>query len=218
MISTKTRILDAAERLLAERGFAAASMRDITAAAGANLGAVNYHFRSKDALIQAVFARRLRPLNQARLDALDACEAEAGGKPVPIDGLLRAFLAPALKLSCDGEGFVRLLGRMYSEPSLDIHRIFTAEMGGVVERFLRAFRRALPELPPEELFWRLFFTMGAMAHTLAAGPLLKLLSGGICSPSDMEDAGARLIGFAGAGLRAPSRKRAPRKTGKGRDS
>jgi hypothetical protein len=88
----------------------------------------------------------------------------------------------------------------------------------VVERFLRAFRRTLPELPPEELFWRLFFTIGAMAHTLAAGSLLKFLSRGICHPSDMEDAGIRLIAFAGAGLRAPAGRRAKKITGRDRAS
>jgi len=75
---TKDRILDVAERLFAEHGFANTSLRSITAEAGANLAAVNYHFQSKDALIQAVFARRLGPLNQARLEMLDAAEARAG--------------------------------------------------------------------------------------------------------------------------------------------
>jgi AcrR family transcriptional regulator len=54
---TKERILDAAERLFADRGFAATSLRNITGEAGVNLAAVNYHFGSKDALIVAVFER-----------------------------------------------------------------------------------------------------------------------------------------------------------------
>ncbi|MBZ5497128.1 MAG: TetR family transcriptional regulator [Acidobacteriia bacterium] len=211
MIDTKTRILDAAERLLSERGFAATSLRGITAAAGVNLGAVNYHFRSKEALIHSVFARRLEPLNRKRLAALDACEAEASGQPVPLEKLLRAFLDPMLRPDRDGKMFMQLLGRMYSEPALDIQRIFTAELRPVVQRFTRAFRRTLPELDAEDLFWRLFFTIGAMAHTLAAGSLLKFLSGGICDPSDMEDAERRLVRFTGAGLGVP-----PERHGKGR--
>jgi AcrR family transcriptional regulator len=214
MNDTKTRILDAAEHLLAERGLASCSLRAITAAAGVNLGAVNYHFRTKQDLIQAVFARRLKPLNQARVAALDACEARARGKPAPLDELLGAFLAPVMSLNRDGAAFVHLLGRMYSEPSLDTHRIFAAELGDVVQRFISAFHRTLPDLPPEELFWRLFFTMAMKAHTLASGELLKLLSKGICNPSDLEDAQARLILFARAGLRAspsgPRRKKAAR--------
>ena len=54
---TRDRILDAAERLFVEHGFEGTSMRMITGAANANLAAVNYHFGSKDALIQAVFRR-----------------------------------------------------------------------------------------------------------------------------------------------------------------
>jgi len=202
MEDTKTRILDAAERLLSERGFTAISLRAVTAGAGVNLGAVNYHFQSKKALIQAVFARRLEPLNRRRLAALDACEARAAGKPVPLEELLHAFLGPVMKPDGAGSGFVQLMGRMYTEPSLDVRRVFSAEMGKIAQRFISAFRRALPELPPEELFWRLLFTIGAMAQTLGAGLLLHFISGGICDPSDLEGIEKRLIRFAGAGFRA----------------
>ena len=213
MNNTKTRILDAAERLLADRGIAGTSLRGITAAAGVNLGAVNYHFRSKAALIQAVFARRLEPLNRERLAGLTARETQAGGRPVPLDGLLHAFLGPVLNSDRDGKGFIRLLGRMYTEPSLDLQRIFTAELNEVVQRFTCAFRRTLPGLDPEDLFWRLFFTIGAMAQTLAAGQLLRFLSGGLCNPSDMKDAESRLVRFTSAGLKAPAVRRGKRVAG-----
>jgi AcrR family transcriptional regulator len=216
MLDTKTRILDAAERLLSERGFAACSLRAVTAAAGVNLGAVNYHFRSKEELIQAVFGRRLQPINRARLALLDRYEARASGKAVPLPELLHAFLDPLLVPDNRGAGFMRLMGRMYSEPSLDIFRIFRAEMAEPIQRFLGAFRRTLPELAPEDLFWRLFFTIGAMAQTLAGGALLNLLSGGMCNSSDLEGALARLIHFTGAGLKAPALASGKRRTAKGR--
>lgn len=208
MEDTKTRIMDAAERLLSEQGFAAGSLRAITAAAGVNLGAVNYHFRSKKALIHAVLARRLEPLNRARLAALDACETRAGGKPVPLEELLEAFLEPVMSMGKGGAPFMRLMGMIYSEPTIDIHRIFSAELGPTVQRFLRAFGRTLPGLPPEELFWRLFFTVGAMAQTLAAGGVLRFLSGGRCDPLDLAGATTRLIRYSAAGLNAPVAGRA----------
>ena len=65
---TVQRILDAAEVLFAQKGFAETSLRAITSRAGVNLAAVNYHFGSKEALIQAVFERYLTPFCQA-LDA-----------------------------------------------------------------------------------------------------------------------------------------------------
>ena len=210
MNDTKDRILDAAEGLLAEQGLTATSLRGITSLAKVNLGAVNYHFQTKEALIHAVFARRLGPLNRARLAALDACGAKAAGRPVPLEDLLRAFLGPVLRLGRDGECFIKLLGRMYTEPSLDIHRIFSAELGETVGRFEKAFRRTLPGLDLQELYWRLFFIIGSMAQIMAAGTLLKFISNGVCDPSDMEEAEIRLIRFAEAGLSAPATVRRKR--------
>jgi AcrR family transcriptional regulator len=56
--STKERILGAAETLFAQRGFDGASLRQLTSAAGVNLAAVNYHFGSKEKLVEQVFRRR----------------------------------------------------------------------------------------------------------------------------------------------------------------
>lgn len=214
MDSTKARILDSAERILSERGFTALSLRAVTPAAGVNLGAVNYHFQSKKALIQAVFARRLGPLNRERLAALDACEARARGRSVPLDELIRAFVGPIINLRREGSQFVQLMGRMYSEPSLDTQRIFSAELGEVVQRFSSAFHRTLPEVPPEDLYYGLFFTIGAMSLTLGAAPLLRFFSGGLCDASDLEGVETRLIRFAGPGLRAGARSRKRKKRGR----
>src|SRR5437773_8511643 len=75
--ATKERILDAAEALFMEHGFEATSVRVITAAAGVNLAAANYHFGSKEELFQAVLTRRLDPMNQERVALLDRFEHES---------------------------------------------------------------------------------------------------------------------------------------------
>src|SRR6476661_10749602 len=80
--ATKDRILDAAEALFMEHGFEATSLRALTAAAGVNLAAVNYHFGSKEELFQSVLTRRLDPMNQERIDLLEKVEREAGGRPL----------------------------------------------------------------------------------------------------------------------------------------
>jgi AcrR family transcriptional regulator len=204
---TKDRILDAAERLFAERGFDATSLRAITAEAKANLAAVNYHFTSKEALLQALFARRLGALNEARLAMLDACEAEAGGQPVPLEKLMRALIEPVLRLggspSAGGTGFGILLGRMYSAPSGFPRTAFADELRTLVDRFQAALRRTLPELPHEELFWRIFFAIGSMAHTLAGAGILRIISHGQCDTTDVDRTVERLIAFVSAGIRAP---------------
>src|SRR5688572_32520929 len=75
--ATKTKILDTAEALFMTHGFEATSLRSITASAGVNLAAVNYHFGSKEELFEAVLTRRLDPMNQRRVDLLTALEHES---------------------------------------------------------------------------------------------------------------------------------------------
>ena len=62
--TTAESLLDVGQRLFAERGYDASSVRDITGSAGANVGAVTYHFGSKEALYQAVLERALAPLRE----------------------------------------------------------------------------------------------------------------------------------------------------------
>ena len=87
-IDTKDRILDTAERLFADKGYPATSLRDITNEAGVNLAAVNYHFGSKEALLSAVLDRRIGPVNEKRLELLDAAEAQAGNQPLALETVL----------------------------------------------------------------------------------------------------------------------------------
>ena len=56
--ATRERILDAAEKLFAERGYHGVSIRDVTGAAEVDVALVNYHFGSKEMLLEAVVARR----------------------------------------------------------------------------------------------------------------------------------------------------------------
>src|SRR5512139_388118 len=95
---TRTRILDAAEELFMQRGFEGTSMRELTAKAGANLAAVNYHFGSKDALIEAVFRRRLDAMNATRIAELDRLEKDAGGRPLTPAQIIGAFVGASLRM------------------------------------------------------------------------------------------------------------------------
>lgn len=205
--STKHQILDAAEELFAAAGFAATSLRAVTSAAGVNLAAVNYHFGSKEGLIQAVFARRLEPLNHERLQRLDHLLTDRAGSTPALEDLLRALFEPALRMALEpgGAHFLRLMGRMHADPDA------LATTGAVLElftelrdRFLPEFEKVLPGLRREELLWRLHFVFGAMANTMTGRSTLEWLSRGLCRTDDPDAVVARLIAFAAAGLRAPS--------------
>ena len=205
---TRTRILDAAEELFMQHGFEGTSMRQLTAQAGANLAAVNYHFGSKDALIEAVFRRRLDPMNAMRIADLDRMEKESGGKPLSPEAIIRAFVGASLRMIEDtkegGRNFSRLLGRTYTDPQKQIRSLIGQLYAPAMARYKAAFERALPQMPAEELVWRMHFMFGTLAYTLAATDTVQLIAG--CKPEDRYDASlleARLTAFLLAGLMAP---------------
>lgn len=203
---TRTRILDAAEELFMQHGFEGTSMRQLTARAGVNLAAVNYHFGSKDSLIEAVFKRRLDPMNAERVAALDALEKD--GPALASVDIIRAFVVPSLRLIEDAKGggrnFIRLLGRTYTEPAKAVRALIGQMYAPTMERYKRALERALPQMPADELVWRMHFMFGTLAYTLAATDTVQLIAG--CKPEDRYDARLleeRLTVFLAAGLHAP---------------
>jgi len=208
---TKDRLLDAAEELFSDRGIDATSLRAVTSAAGANLASVNYHFESKDGLVRSVFLRRLEPLNNERLELLDALEVAAAGSPIELEAILDAWVMPALRMgqSPEGKRFKRLLGRIYSEPGDSLQTLLRELFGEILQRFSAAIGRTLPELSSEELMWRVHFMLGAMIHTVADQPSIRAFSGGLCDPSDIEGVRRRLIDFVSAGLRSPMGREKP---------
>jgi AcrR family transcriptional regulator len=203
MIETKVRILDAAERLFAEQGLDV-SIRAITDEAGVNLAAVNYHFQSKDALVDAVIARRFEPVTKRRFEMLDRLEAQYGSAPLPLEPVLEAFFAPVIQPPETAlEHLKPLMGRIYSMPDDFIKRLFHVHLEPVAERFSAALARAVPELPEAERWWRLQFAAGAMVHVMNWSRVIPALTNGLLDPTNTQALLDRLIAFAAAGFRAP---------------
>jgi AcrR family transcriptional regulator len=204
---TKSRILDVAEGLFGEKGYAATSLRDITREAGTNLASVNYHFQSKEGLLSAIVERFVDPVNQERLEVLDALERRADGEAVDLEGLLRAFLGPAFtRWSGEGEEgarFMRLAGRLHAETDEHLRMIFLGHFEEVVRRYRFAFRRALPHLDNEEVELRTHFLVGAMAHTLLWSQNMPGPPFGRRKSIPPDEALEGLVRFAAAGLAVP---------------
>ena len=192
-VDTKTKILNAAEKLFGMNGFDGTSLRDITAEAQVNLAAVNYHFQSKESLIDALIERRIEPINRSRFEMLDA----AGPSP-SVEKIVEAFLLPLLMVEVKASA--PMLGRVLSNPDQFVERVYKKHLFPVVERFSEAIGQALPKLPAEERFWRLQFMAGSMTHLLALSGVLPLMSG---QPFDRTAVMVRLVPFLAAGLRAP---------------
>ncbi len=219
--TAKERLLDAAEQLFAEVGFEGASIRAITTAAGVNLAAANYHFGSKQRLLEAVFERRTRPVNKARIAALDAIEASAEDTASVPDcaAILDAFVRPLIQVGRDAEAshFRRLAGRLLNEPGELVHKILP-QFHEVRRRFFEAFARALPDLDATTLSLRMQFCIGVLCHTMLNLERLPTLCCTEPSKDSAQSAGVekgsnvevqdehmirQLVAFLAQGMRAP---------------
>jgi AcrR family transcriptional regulator len=217
--STQTTILDAAEALFAEAGFAATSLRELTARAGANLAAVSYHFGSKEGLAIAVLQRRMDPINAERRARLDALPAQPS-----VEAIVRAFVEPLLRPGVvhdaapvqPGSGFCRLVGRLMVEQPPFLRDFLAAQFRELGWRFCGALQRALPDCDAATLWWRLHFLVGAIAHTLQNAATLRHLTDDLCRDDDVDAVVEQLVQFAASGMQseppAPHARRRPTET------
>lgn len=209
-LATRIALLDAAERLFSQHGIEATSVRDIIKEAGTNLGAINYHFGSKDSLALEVFARRIRPVNRERISRLDALEASIDPSQITLEQILDALIRPALESEAYGakscDDFMRLLSRSSQESNAEVKKFVEEQFAEMCQRFDAAIMRAVPGLPAGELFWRVSFLHGALNNALQTWLRFEQIPYAAFSPAaskpDREGLIQRLIAFIAGGLSA----------------
>lgn len=203
--TTKDKLMDAAEKLFAKRGFHAASLRDITTAAGVDLALVNYHFGSKNGLLAAVLDRRGRILNEERLQRLAAVRLNASPLPPSTEAVVDAFLDPILeRLAHAGPGwhnYFSLVAFVNNSPEWG-RKLMGKTFDSVVSQFIQAVMDSLPGSAPEDIFWGYNFLTGALTLSLAETGRLDALSDGRCRSDDVAALKKRLGPYVAAGLRA----------------
>jgi AcrR family transcriptional regulator len=202
--STKDRILGAAEELFAQHGFSGTSLRQVTSRADVNIAAVNYHFGSKENLVNEVFRRRMDEMSAQRLARLKNAIQQHPGELEPV---LAAFVEPALALSKDqhgGAAFIRVIARAYAEKNDSLRKFLSDQYGHVPREFAKAIATCVPQLSKEQLYWRLDFLSGALTYAMADFGMIKRLSG-TSEAAHRERAARELIRFAAAGLKADTK-------------
>jgi AcrR family transcriptional regulator len=202
--TTKDKLMDAAEKLFARRGFHGASLRDITTAAGVDLALVNYHFGSKNELLAAVIERRGGILNEERLQRLAAVRSNASPNPPSTEAVVDAFFDPILeRLAHAGPGwhnYFSLLAFVNNSPEWG-RKLMGKTFDAVVRQFIQAVMDSLPGSAPEDIFWGYNFLTGALTLSLAETGRLDSLSDGRCRSDDVAALKARLGPYVSAGLR-----------------
>lgn len=204
---TVDRILDAAEELFAERGFSETSLRMITSKANVNLAAVNYHFGSKNALIQAVFARFLTPFSTTLEKAFDDLERRCNGRPPSLHQTLWALTESAVRMPHRNENgisiFMRLLGLAYTQSQGHLRKFLEEEYSEPFGRFMRLLKEATPQLSAVDRYWRIQFMLGATAFTMSSSDALReILENKLGVDTTVQEIAARLVPFLAAGLQA----------------
>jgi AcrR family transcriptional regulator len=202
--STPERILLAAEHLFSERSIGDVSLREITTAAGVNSAAAHYHFGSKDAVLDELFALRARPIAEQREYLLSRLKVDRQGRPV-LEEILRAFLRPALDILNTPEGiaFTMLRARMVFEREEVKRKVLGRAFDSTNRMALEALAKALPKLSRHELYWRFHFLLGTMVYTMARPGRIEAISHGEIDTSDPEVALEHMVRFVAAGFRAP---------------
>jgi len=204
-MSTKNKILDAAENLFAIQGFNGTSLREITSQAEVNLAAVNYHFGSKKELIKSVMSRYMNELSP-RLESslVSICEQEN----LTLLEVFSAFIEPLLSLNefkdNGTSNFLQLLGRGYSDSQGFLRWFLTTQYPGVINNFVKAVQKAYPELTAEEMFWRLHFTMGTVVFTMSSSDaLIDIAKSDFDKTMDIAGVIKKVIPYVAAGVAAP---------------
>jgi AcrR family transcriptional regulator len=165
-IDTKKALLDAGEKLLIERGITGLTVRAVTEAAKANLGAITYHFGSKERLVEEIFLRRLRPVHQASIARLDALAASLAGREPKLDEIIEILVRSIIEawgVEDNEMSALKLIQRGIQDLPPETKTIVEKESAEFIRRFDNAILHAVPNLSPEELYWRQKFFMGALS-------------------------------------------------------
>jgi len=209
----KLKLVEAAERLFADRGFEAVSVRDVTVMAGLNVAAVNYHFGSRNGLVAAVMTRYVTPINDERLARIEAAERKWAGKAVPLEEIVEAFARPLItrvrKSELSEKLFHKLLGRIFGEQSGALSPELETQFQSVATIFMRVLAKTLPDLSMEEIVWRMHFMAGAMIHLLTHGEMMQRFSQGAAGSPTTDTSFARFTRFVCAGLREGQQDEGP---------
>ncbi|MBK1878099.1 TetR family transcriptional regulator [Pelagicoccus mobilis] len=163
MNKTQIKLIEAAEREFADRGFHGASVRDITTRAGTNVASINYHFGSKEELFLAMIRHRIEPINQERFELLEAALQEANGTPLEVRSLVEILIRPLVNSFSRGtnrKSFMRAMGRGMSEETQFTSILYKDVLGKLIKTFRYEFGRSMSD-HPEELVDHCFAFLGS---------------------------------------------------------
>ena len=202
---SRERLLNAAEKLFAQRGFDGTSIRDIAARSGDTIGTLSYHFGSKDALLGEVVRRRFHELGAMRRDMYRAIRAE---REPTLEDVIRCILVPFVDRALRGEeewhSYIGLLGRMMYAHDKD-HAAEIADLTDPISTELLGWlHAAAPGAAVEDVAHGYRFMIGAMIDACSEHSAKRV--GRVTNETDslknFDAVSVRLLRFVVAGFSA----------------
>lgn len=195
----KAAILLAAEKLFAQTGYHAVTIRQIAEEAGVPLALVGYYYGQKHELFEAIF-EHWNPTIEERLRGLLAA-VKAGG-PELLHNIVEAFVEPVLRMrsSAEGEFYALLVARELSYASPEADRVLRKHFDPLARAYIQALQVALPHVSVGDAAWAYQFALGALLHHMSDHRVGRL-SEGANTPNDPA-ARSLLISFIVGGMRA----------------
>jgi AcrR family transcriptional regulator len=201
---TREHILNAAEEVFAELGYAGTSLREIVDRAHVTKALANYYFGNKEKLFEEIFLRRALPIVEERMVALAALK-RTKGDAITVRDLVDIYLAPLLRMPrvAPAKNFMQIHARLHMEPqefALSLRREVYNES---TRAYAEAIHAVLPHLSLKTVYWRLILMVGANLYAISGTHRIEEISKGLCNPGDFDDVVEHVTDFVAAGLQAP---------------
>ena len=199
----KDTILDSAEKMFAQNGYAGTSMRMIAEEAGVAQALIHYHCKTKDKLYEMIIERRAGMINDIRRQELKRCFDEAKGGVPTLEEVLQSFIRPAIESGrySWGKHFSQILARLASSDNERSRELVHKNYDPIAKEYVQAFSRVLPDLPEVEIYWGYLITTSAVVLSMARTGRMNRLSGGVLDEKNDDEMILRLTQFLASGLR-----------------
>ncbi len=202
LTTSREDILDAAEVLFAELGFAGTTLRHVAERIGVTTALIGYYFKSKENLFREVFLRKGTEIAAARGEALERLRSD--GRVPDVEDLVRSFLEPSLKLreSAQGRAFLRLHSRLHMEPEALAYELRSHVYDTTTRAYAEAFLEALPHLDAESVYLRMSLMIGSYLYTFSDTNRLDELVPEESKKKSMRFDLDDIVAYVAAGMRA----------------
>ncbi|MBB6122381.1 TetR/AcrR family transcriptional regulator [Sphingobium subterraneum] len=202
------RLLDAAEHVFSEKGYDAATTRQIAALSGDTLGTLSYHFKTKDVLLREVLTRRFEEMNGLRRAMYNDFLMKRGGGVPDLDEAITAIVLPMMKLALKGEpgwrNYISLFCRLMYVTTEDHNKIIPQLLDPIGIELLGWLKAACPPSTHTNLAYAYQFMIGCMLDSVveAKNDRLNRISAGAASAANFLAVSERLLPFVIAGTKA----------------